>query len=160
MPVLYVELAAMALVFAVVGVDQYQTRNIYWNPKVHHNANAPDGWFYRVNSVFYDPSIYGRFLVVAILADRRAARPRRVGRCGLVAAALASCVTWSGCCISFSQSSFVALLVAVLARARRSSGAGRRCFARRRSSLVLVAGIAVAAAAGPARDRAITRLAG
>ena len=29
------------------------------------NAYAP---FYRVNSVFYDPSIYGRFLVVAILA--------------------------------------------------------------------------------------------
>ena len=29
------------------------------------NAYAP---FYRVNSVFYDPSVYGRFLVVAILA--------------------------------------------------------------------------------------------
>ncbi len=26
-------------------------------------------WFYRVNSVFYDPSIYGRFLVVAIVAS-------------------------------------------------------------------------------------------
>ena len=29
------------------------------------NAYAP---FYRVNSVFYDPSVYGRFLVVAMLA--------------------------------------------------------------------------------------------
>ena len=43
------------------------------------NAYAP---FYRVNSVFWDPSIYGRYLVVAILARlvlvlvgvRRAAR--------------------------------------------------------------------------------------
>ena len=33
------------------------------------NAYAPDSWFYRVNSVFYDPSIYGRFLVVAIVAS-------------------------------------------------------------------------------------------
>ena len=33
------------------------------------NAYAPSSWFYRVNSVFYDPSIYGRFLVVGILAS-------------------------------------------------------------------------------------------
>ena len=67
---LYVQLAVMALVFAVIGVVQYETRNIFWNPKVSvDNAYAPSGWFYRVNSVFYDPSIYGRFLVVAILAS-------------------------------------------------------------------------------------------
>ena len=43
------------------------------------NAYAPVGWFYRVNSVFYDPSIYGRFLVVGILASlvARPLRPRR-----------------------------------------------------------------------------------
>ncbi|MDX6477325.1 MAG: hypothetical protein QOH95_2836, partial [Gaiellaceae bacterium] len=67
---LYVQLAVMALVFAVIGIVQYETRNIFWNPKVKvDNAYAPSGWFYRVNSVFYDPSIYGRFLVVAILAS-------------------------------------------------------------------------------------------
>ena len=55
--------------FAVIGADQYLTRNIYWNPKVEvDNALAPVAWYYRVNSVFYDPSIYGRFLVVAIVA--------------------------------------------------------------------------------------------
>ena len=68
--VLYVELAAMAVVFAAIGVEQYLTRTIYWNPKVKvDNAYAPVGWYFRVNSVFYDPSIYGRFLVVAILAS-------------------------------------------------------------------------------------------
>ena len=80
--VLYVQLAAMAFVFAAIGVWQYLTRNMFWNPKVIvDNAYAPSSWFYRVNSVFYDPSIYGRFLVVAILASlvlvlfgRRAAR--------------------------------------------------------------------------------------
>ena len=49
-----------------IGVYQYATRDVFWNPKVIvGNAYAP---FYRVNSVFYDPSVYGRFLVVAILA--------------------------------------------------------------------------------------------
>src|SRR4029453_18709727 len=73
-------LVAMAIAFAVIGVYQWTTRDIFWNPKVIvGNAYAP---FFRVNSVFYDPSVYGRFLVVAILAalvmalydrDRRAA---------------------------------------------------------------------------------------
>ena len=76
---LYILLAAMALVFGLIGIEQYLTRNIYWNPKVKvDNAFAPVDWFYRVNSVFYDPSIYGRFLVVGILAsvDARPLRPR------------------------------------------------------------------------------------
>src|SRR5205814_5086735 len=34
-------------------------KKIFWNPKLKvDNAYAPIGWFYRVNSVFYDPSIY------------------------------------------------------------------------------------------------------
>ena len=66
---LYVQLAAMGVVFAAIGIYQYATRNVFWNPKIIvDNAYAPSGVFYRVNSVFYDPSIYGRFLVVAILA--------------------------------------------------------------------------------------------
>ena len=60
------QLLAMALVFAVVGLYQWFTRDVFWNPGVRiSNAYAP---FFRVNSVFYDPSMYGRFLVVAILA--------------------------------------------------------------------------------------------
>ena len=63
---LLVELTAMALVFSAIGIYQYETRDVFWNPKLLvSNAFAP---FYRVNSVFWDPSIYGRFLVVAILA--------------------------------------------------------------------------------------------
>src|SRR6185312_2673869 len=65
---LYAQLTAMALVFAVIGIVQYESRQIFWNPKVAvDNAYAPSSWFYRVNSVFYDPSIYGRFLAIAIL---------------------------------------------------------------------------------------------
>ena len=119
------QLVGMALAFSVIGVYQYATRDVFWNPKVIvGNAYAP---FYRVNSVFYDPSVYGRFLVVAILAalvialydrDRRAA----------YAAAGAIVAIWVGLLFSFSQSSFAALIVgtAVVAGFRWRWRAARR----------------------------------
>ena len=111
---LYVQFALMGLVFAVIGIVQYETRNIFWNPKVRvDNAYAPSGWFYRVNSVFYDPSIYGRFLVLAILASLVLVLRRRGDPLWAVAAALTIAITWAGLLPSFSQSSFVALLIGV-----------------------------------------------
>jgi hypothetical protein len=110
--VLYIQLTAMALVFAGIGVEQYVTRNIYWNPKVKvDNAFAPVGWFYRVNSVFYDPSIYGRFLVVAILASIALVLFAR-GSVAYAAAAAAAGIT-VGLLPSFSQSSYFALAVGI-----------------------------------------------
>ena len=115
---LYVQLAVMALAFAVIGIVQYETRNIFWNPKVRvDNAYAPSGWFYRVNSVFYDPSIYGRFLVVGILASLVVVLRRRVDPLWAIAAALTLGITWAGLLPSFSQSSFVALMVATFVAA-------------------------------------------
>jgi putative inorganic carbon (HCO3(-)) transporter len=111
---LYVQLAVMALVFAVIGIVQYETRNIFWNPKVRvDNAYAPSGWFYRVNSVFYDPSIYGRFLVIAILASLVVVLRRRGDPLWAIAAGLTIVITWTGLLPSFSQSSFVALMAAM-----------------------------------------------
>jgi putative inorganic carbon (HCO3(-)) transporter len=107
---LWVLLTGMAAVFAVVGIYQYETRDIFWNPKVQiSNAYAP---FYRVNSVFWDPSIYGRFLVLAILACLVLVvhgAARRV----VLAATAAIVVIFAGLVLSFSQSSFVALAVGV-----------------------------------------------
>ena len=107
-------LAAMAAVFAAIGVYQWATRDVFWNPKVIvGNAYAP---FYRVNSVFWDPSIYGRFLVVAILACLAlvllGARERT-----LLALTGAIAVSWTGLLFSFSQSSFVSLIAGVLVAA-------------------------------------------
>jgi O-Antigen ligase len=111
---LYVQIALMGLVFAVIGIVQYETRDIFWNPKVRvDNAYAPSGWFYRVNSIFYDPSIYGRFLVVAILASLVVVLRRRVDPLWSIAAALAIAITWAGLLPSFSQSSYIALISAV-----------------------------------------------
>jgi len=108
---LYAELTIMGLVFAVVGFYQYETRTVFENPKVI-NSNAYAA-FFRVNSVFWDPSVYGRFLVVAMIPSVvlivRGRSPRVVW-----AAAAALTITWFGLLISFSQSSFAALLVAVI----------------------------------------------
>ena len=108
---LYLELGVMALIFAAVGFYQYDTRNVFENPKVI-NSNAYASYF-RVNSVFWDPSIYGRFLVVAIIPSVVLIVRGRSLRLAWAAAA-AVLVTWLGLLISFSQSSFFALLVAVV----------------------------------------------
>ena len=104
---LYVEVALMGLVFALFGFYQYETRDIFQNPKViTANAYAK---FFRVNSVFWDPSVYGRFLVLAIAPSLVLIVFGRSIRVAAAAAAVAV-VTWLGLLISFSQSSFAALL--------------------------------------------------
>jgi putative inorganic carbon (HCO3(-)) transporter len=111
---LYLELTAMAVGFAVFGFYQYQTRDIFQNPKVI-TANAYAKYF-RVNSVFWDPSVYGRFLVLAMAPSVVLivlGRPLRQA----LAIAAALCVAWFGLLISFSQSSFAALLVVVIGAA-------------------------------------------
>ena len=108
---LYTELAAMALVFSVIGFYQYETRNVFENPKViYSNAYAA---FFRVNSVFWDPSVYGRFLVIAMIPSILLIVRGRSLRVAWIATA-ALVVTWLGLLISFSQSSFAALVVAVI----------------------------------------------
>jgi O-antigen ligase len=118
---LLVELAGMAVVFSAIGIYQYETRDVFWNPKLLvSNAYAP---FFRVNSVFWDPSIYGRFLVVAILALLVVVLFARDLRLALGATA-AIAVIWAGLYFSYSQSSFAALaagvvIVAIFAWGRR-----------------------------------------
>jgi hypothetical protein len=105
-------LVATALAYAAVGGYQWVTRDVFWNPSVKvFNAYAP---FFRVNSVFWDPSVYGRYLTVAILASLAGillggVRGWRVA--GLYAVVV---VTWLGLLISFSQSSFVALAAGIV----------------------------------------------
>jgi O-antigen ligase len=122
----------MAVVFAGIGGYQWITRDVFWNPKVIvSNAYLE---LFRVNSVFWDPSIYGRFLVLAILVSLVFVLNGAARRLALVAA-VAIAAIWLGLLVSFSQSSFVALMVGVLVAA---------AFAWRRRA-VLVMGLAVAA---------------
>ena len=111
---LYGALVVTAMAYAGVGLYQWATREVFWNPKLQvDNAYAP---FFRVNSVFWDPSIYGRYLVVAILATLALVLlglRRRLLAAGIAAIA----VMWVGLLFSFSQSSFAALFAGTLAAA-------------------------------------------
>ena len=109
---LAVQLTVMAVLFAGVGIYQWATRDVFWNPKVIvGNAYAP---FYRVNSVFWDPSIYGRFLALALLMLLVLVVFGRGARFAIAATAGIAAV-WAGLVLSFSQSSFVALMVGLVA---------------------------------------------
>ena len=145
--VLYVELVVMGVAFAVVGFYQYETRDIFQNPKViTANAYAP---FFRVNSVFWDPSVYGRFLVIAMLPSLVLLARDRLSRWSIAAVAVLV-VMWAGLLISFSQSSFAALLVVVAGVAF--------IFWRWRALLVIVVAAAVLAGIAVAQPQVRLRL--
>ena len=59
-------------IFAGIGFVEYSRKSLFLNPKVVA-ANQYDNYF-RVNSLFFDPNIYGRFLALVMIArhDRRA----------------------------------------------------------------------------------------
>jgi putative inorganic carbon (HCO3(-)) transporter len=144
---LHIEIALMGVAFAVVGFYQYQTRDIFQNPKViTANAYAP---FFRVNSVFWDPSVYGRFLVIAMLPSLVLLACNRVGRWAAAVVAVLI-VTWAGLLISFSQSSFAALIVVVAGAAF--------VFWRWRALLVILVAAAVLAGIAVAQPQVRLRL--
>jgi hypothetical protein len=99
----------LALVFSAIGVFQLLTHDIWWNRKLMV-SNAFSS-FFRVNSVFYDPSIFGRYLAVTITLLFAALMFGTVRRPLL--AAIAAGLAWIGILTSYSQSAFVALCAAV-----------------------------------------------
>ncbi len=105
---------AEAVVFAGVGFVEYGRKELLLNPKVVA-ANQYDNYF-RVNSLFFDPSIYGRFLALVMLAVTTVVLWTKNRRDVWVGAAV---LAWllGGLITSFSQSSIAALLLglAVLA---------------------------------------------
>jgi len=101
-------LVGLALVFSGIGYVEYATKHIFLNPKLVASNDLHT--YFRTNSVFFDPNIYGRFLVVAMLAVvatlLATARARVVWAGAFVLAAL-----WAGLVLTLSQSSLGALLV-------------------------------------------------
>ena len=108
---------ALAVVFAGIGFVEYHRKQLFLNPKVV--AADEYGNYFRVNSLFFDPNIYGRFLALVMVAVTAgvlwSVRRREVLAGGAV-------LLWllGGLVTSFSQSSLAALLLglAVLAAYR------------------------------------------
>jgi O-antigen ligase len=108
----------LAVLFAGVGFVEYYRKSLFLNPKIVA-ANQYDNYF-RVNSVFFDPSIYGRFLALvmialttAVLARGSAAYDRLRRRDVLIGGAV---LLWllAGLVTSFSQSSIAALVLGLV----------------------------------------------
>ncbi len=109
----------LAIAFAGVGFVEYARKSLFLNPKVVA-ANQYDNYF-RVNSLFFDPNIYGRFLALVMIAVTAGVLWWRKQR-GVLAAAAVLAWLLAGLVTSFSQSSIAALLLglAVLAAYRWS----------------------------------------
>ncbi|MGH2911581.1 MAG: O-antigen ligase family protein [Solirubrobacteraceae bacterium] len=105
---------SLAVVFAGVGFVEYARKALFLNPKVVQ-ANE-FGNYFRVNSLFFDPSIYGRFLALVTIAVTTVVLWGGRRREQLIGAGV---LVWLlvGLMTSFSQSSIAALLLglAVLA---------------------------------------------
>ena len=105
-----IAVAAGAL-FAAIGLFQAATRQVFFfAPNLDlSNANAD---YFRVTSLFGDPSLYGRHVVLAIAVVLVALALRRMDpRLGVGLLVL----MWMGLFFSYSQSSMVALVAITLA---------------------------------------------
>jgi hypothetical protein len=99
-----------AIVFAAVGLWEETSHRVFFS-RFLEVSNAYTTYF-RTNSLFYDPNIYGRHLVLAIgvlvaLMWRRALP--------VLPASLLVAVLWLSLYFSYSQSSLVTLFVVVVA---------------------------------------------
>jgi putative inorganic carbon (hco3(-)) transporter len=108
-----------AVAFVLVGTVEYLSKSLFWNDQVIRSNEFHT--YFRVNSVFWDPNIYGRYLSLAIVVAMAALLWARDRRAQATIAALVA-VLWIGLAPTFSQSSFAALLagLAVLAALRWS----------------------------------------
>jgi putative inorganic carbon (HCO3(-)) transporter len=108
-----------AVAFVLVGSVEYATRSLFWNDQVIRSNEFHT--YFRVNSVFWDPNVYGRYLVLVLVVVTAALLwARRQRDFWLLAGVIL--VLWLGLAQTFSQSSFIALLagLAVLAAIRWS----------------------------------------
>ncbi len=133
-------LVALGALFAAVGLWQAQTRTLFFAQDLEV-ANAYTT-FFRVTSLFKDPSLYGRYLVVPIAVLLVVLLFRRGRPLDWTVIALLVAFLFAGLYFSYSQSSFVALFVVAFALALL--GAGRRV----RIVLVCCAVAATVAAGG------------
>ena len=108
----------LALLFAVVGFAEWATGRLLISNEKVLAANDLKPYF-RVNSLFFDPNVYGRFLalVMVLLAGVLLWTPARRDVTRL---AVALALLWAAMLLTLSESSFAALLVglAVLAGLR------------------------------------------
>jgi O-antigen ligase len=104
----------LAVLFVLIGFYEYAAKDLLWNSRVIE-SNQFESYF-RVNSLFFDPNIYGRFLMVVMIGLAAMLLWARSGRAVAVSGVLLA-LLWGGLVLTFSQSSFAALLLGLAALA-------------------------------------------
>ena len=138
-------LAIEGLLFLVVGVAEYVSGELLWNDKVISGNEAHT--YFRVNSLFWDPNILGRYLAVtmtvlaAVVAYGR--RPREVWGAAACFAALLVLLL-----ISYSQTSTLALFAGLLVLVAARWGVARGVGAGVATAIALAAAVALIAGGG------------
>lgn len=114
-----VVVAAEATAFVLVGSVEFVTKSLFWNDQVIRSNEFHR--YFRVNSVFWDPNVYGRYLALVIVVATAALLWVRERRSFALLTVLIG-VLWLGLAQTYSQSSFIALLagLAMLAALRWS----------------------------------------
>ncbi len=118
-------LAGLAVLFALVGFVEYETKTIFLNPKLIA-ANQLHAYF-TVNSVFFDPNIFGRFLALVMILLASVILYARRQRTVLVTGAVLA-ILWVALLLTLSRSSIGALLVGLGALAAIRWRVGRAVF--------------------------------
>jgi O-antigen ligase len=143
----------LASVFAAAGLIQAVTHELWFFSPSVEVGNAYSS-FFRVTSLFRDPSLYGRHVVLGICVVLVAVLVRRVHP--LVAIPLAAFL-FAGLWFSYSQSSMAALFAVTLALAGFAGDRGLRAIAAATAvALVLGGAVAFAASTGDHSARRIT----
>ncbi|HEV2858747.1 MAG TPA: O-antigen ligase family protein [Solirubrobacterales bacterium] len=108
-----------AAVFVLVGSVEFATKSLFWNDQIIRSNEFHT--YFRVNSVFWDPNVYGRYLALVTVVATAALLWARTREALLLLSGLIL-VLWIGLVPTFSQSSLLALLagLAVLAAIRWS----------------------------------------
>ena len=138
----------LATLFALVGLYQAVTQQLFFFAPNVQTANA-NGDFFRVTSLFVDPSLYGRHVVLGLGVVLVALALARVS---LSVGAALVVLLWVGLLFSYSQSSMVALVVVTLALAAATGGPRLRKVAAGATAAFLVAGLALVIAAALSDD--------
>jgi putative inorganic carbon (HCO3(-)) transporter len=108
-----------AAAFVLVGSVEYLVGSLFWNDQIIRSNEFHT--YFRVNSIFWDPNVYGRYLALVTVIATAALLWARTREAFWLLSGLIL-VLWIGLVPTFSQSSFLALLagLAVLAAIRWS----------------------------------------
>ena len=106
-----VVVAGLATVYAVIAFTEYAARDLLLNSQLlESNQLKP---FFRVNSVFHDPNVFGRYLALVVIALGAAIAWSRVDwRTGLATGA--GVVLLAALVLTFSITSVIALLAGLI----------------------------------------------